>query len=537
MRVIGLTGGIACGKSTVSRWLQSQPDCAVIDGDLLSRELTQRGGAALPDLRAAFGEEIFGPEGTLNRRRLGRLVFGNDEARKILDRVMAPHLQRLTHARLEEAKRQGFALCFLDYPLLFEKGYDSLCDSVWCVFLPREIQLARLMARDGCAREEAEARMNAVLSSEEKAARSDTVIDNSGDVSFTLSLLPALLAKERALAEASAPPAAGSRRRRGAGEPSAVRDDPDTNRTGSVTERPAVSVPAGRGGTAGERTGSVMERPAAARRGKSPRKAAWRMPVWLVTLLAVFGFLTVSGVTAQLLMRAYLTRQAEKHLAEDAAIHANYPIVFRDLIEARAAEFNLNPAFVAAIIRNESSFQPRAESSVGARGLMQLMPDTAEWIAGKLKVNGYAFERMYDPDSNIRFGCWYLRYLSNLFRGDPVCVACAYHAGQGQVTAWLSDSRYSDDGATLVLDRMSDGPTKTYAGRVIRTYGIYQALYFTDAVPDADGDPSVSSLPAVRLGQQCGKQSGGGRAEHENPDGSSAAARGAGCPFDLRSGL
>ena len=80
-----------------------------------------------------------------------------------------------------------------------------------------------------------------------------------------------------------------------------------------------------------------------------------------------------------------------------------------------------------------------AESSVGARGLMQLMPDTAEWIAGKKKVSGYAFERMYDPESNISFGCWYLRYLANLFHGDPVCVSCAYHAGQGQVTAWLSD--------------------------------------------------------------------------------------------------
>ena len=93
----------------------------------------------------------------------------------------------------------------------------------------------------------------------------------------------------------------------------------------------------------------------------------------------------------------------------------------------------LAPAYVAAIIRNESSFQPRAESAVGARGLMQLMPDTAEWIAHKLGVEGYAFERMYDPASNIRFGCWYLNYLSKMFLGNPVCVTAAYHAGQGQV--------------------------------------------------------------------------------------------------------
>ena len=123
---------------------------------------------------------------------------------------------------------------------------------------------------------------------------------------------------------------------------------------------------------------------------------------------------------------------------------------------------------------------------------MQLMPDTAEWIAGKMKVSGYAFDRMYDPESNIRFGCWYLKYLADLFYGDPICVACAYHAGQGQVLNWLSDSRYSQDGRTLSLTQLPDGPTKSYAGRVIKTYGIYQALYFTDPGDLADDlDPAL----------------------------------------------
>jgi len=238
-----------------------------------------------------------------------------------------------------------------------------------------------------------------------------------------------------------------------------------------------------------------MERPSAARRKKEKRKAAWALPSWLLVLLCVFGFLNLACLTAQSLMLAYLTRQADLHAAEERAIHANYPLEYRDFIEAAAAEYNLNPAFVSAIIRNESSFQPRAESGVGARGLMQLMPDTAEWIAQKMKFSGYAFERMYDPESNIRFGCWYLRYLSSLFQGDPVCVACAYHAGQGQVIAWLSDARYSADGVTLDLDRLLDGPTKNYAGRVIRTYGIYQALYFTVHLPGVDADNAVQPRP------------------------------------------
>ena len=106
----------------------------------------------------------------------------------------------------------GRLLCFLDFPLLFEKGYEDLCDTVWCVYLPRELQLQRLMQRDQLSEEEALQRMDAVLSSEEKAARSQVMIDNSGEISFTLSLLPPLLeAKWKRRAEApAAPPGADS---------------------------------------------------------------------------------------------------------------------------------------------------------------------------------------------------------------------------------------------------------------------------------------------------------------------------------------
>ena len=114
------------------------------------------------------------------------------------------------------------------------------------------------------------------------------------------------------------------------------------------------------------------------------------------------------------------------------------------------------------MVLNESSFDRKATSKVGASGLMQLMPDTAEWIAGKLKIPGYAFEMMTDPDMNIRFVCWYLNYLSRMFRGDPVCVVSAYHAGQGQVQTWLSDRSVSPDGITIPLQNFPVGPTKNY---------------------------------------------------------------------------
>ncbi len=227
----------------------------------------------------------------------------------------------------------------------------------------------------------------------------------------------------------------------------------------------------------------VMERPKApARRARSTPE--WRMPPWLTGCLTGMLLLVMALLAAQGLMQAYLKQRADEREAAYRRVVDSHPIYYKDLIEQYAAENNLKPAFVAAIILNESSFRTDAESSVGARGLMQLMPDTAEWIAGKLDMDYFHFDFMYDAEMNIRFGTWYLGYLSRLFRGDPVSVASAYHAGQGTVTRWLSDESKTRDGVSLNLDSLSDGPTKTYAGRVTQAYAIYEALYY----PQSDGD-------------------------------------------------
>ena len=208
------------------------------------------------------------------------------------------------------------------------------------------------------------------------------------------------------------------------------------------------------------------------------------MPPWLTGCLTGMLLLVMVLLAAQGLMQAYLRQRADEREAAYQQVVDSHPIYYKDLIEQYAAENNLKPAFVAAIILNESSFRTDAESSVGARGLMQLMPDTAEWIAGKLDMDYFHFDFMYDAEMNIRFGTWYLGYLSRLFRGDPVSVASAYHAGQGTVTRWLSDESKTRDGVSLNLDSLSDGPTKTYAGRVTQAYAIYEALYY----PQPDGD-------------------------------------------------
>ena len=199
MRTIGLTGSIACGKSNVSAALR-ELGAAVVDGDLLSRELTAPGGKALPAIRQAFGGGVFHGDGTLNRRALGDMVFASGEDRARLDSLMQPLLRSLILRRMEEARAGGAKICVLDMPLLYEAGLDALCDTVWCVHLPRDEQIRRLMARDGLTLPQAEARLRSQLSSDEKAARARVVIDTSGSIDETRAMIPALYAQELALA-------------------------------------------------------------------------------------------------------------------------------------------------------------------------------------------------------------------------------------------------------------------------------------------------------------------------------------------------
>ena len=250
-----------------------------------------------------------------------------------------------------------------------------------------------------------------------------------------------------------------------------------------LLQRTASPIPAP---AAAEAPPPVMARPKPAPRRTEKRK----LPLWITAGIIVLLILLLALLAAQNLMQAYIVQQQNAREAAYQKIVDNHPIYYKDLIDQYAAENNLQPAFVAAIILNESSFRTDAESNVGARGLMQLMPDTAEWISGKLGDSYYSFDHMWEAEQNIRYGCWYLNYLSKLFRGDPVTMASAYHAGQTTVTGWISDPAMSPDGLSLSLSGMKDGPTKTYAGRVTQAYAIYDALFYQTApapgaVPDS----------------------------------------------------
>lgn len=173
-----------------------------------------------------------------------------------------------------------------------------------------------------------------------------------------------------------------------------------------------------------------------------------------------------------------LRKERENAAEEYQKLVERHTVAYREDIEKYAAENDIHPAFVAAIILRESSYDPSATSSVGARGLMQIMENTFEFVRKKLGDESTTFADMYDPTVNIRYGCWYLGYLSRMFNGDPIKIACAYHAGPNNVKLWIMN--YTSDGQTLTLDEIPMEDTRYYAGKVINAYDIYYQYYYTD---------------------------------------------------------
>ena len=151
-----------------------------------------------------------------------------------------------------------------------------------------------------------------------------------------------------------------------------------------------------------------------------------------------------------------------------------YPMDYEALIREQAAANDIPPAYVASVIMAESSYRPEVVSSANAQGLMQLLPDTAAWIAGKFGEK-YAEGCLFVPETNVKYGCWYLGFLMRRYGGDMRCASAAYHAGQGTVDKWLQNPEYSQDG--VALDRIPFDSTNTYVQRVLKYYEKYQELY------------------------------------------------------------
>lgn len=177
--VLGVTGGIASGKTTVAQAFQAL-GAVVVSADLLAREVVQPGTKALRQIAAHFGPRVLREDGTLNRQLLGDLIFNDHQARLVLNSITHPAIAELAGKRLREAEQGGAPLVVYDAPLLFEAGADRQVDAVLVVKVDAEVQVARLMARDGIDQKQALARIDSQMSQMEKIARADFVVDNSG---------------------------------------------------------------------------------------------------------------------------------------------------------------------------------------------------------------------------------------------------------------------------------------------------------------------------------------------------------------------
>ena len=210
----------------------------------------------------------------------------------------------------------------------------------------------------------------------------------------------------------------------------------------------------------------------------APRRPAVRIP-WLGILAGLCLVCALVFFVAGMYFNGQTQQVLDQREEQRLSRLERHPLKYRQMLEDKAAKYNLSPAFVAAIVLNESSFKPEATSHVDARGLMQLMDDTASWIYTKLdRPEPYNFNDLYDAETNLEYGCWYLGYLAQTFRGDPILVAAAFHAGQNEVQNWLNDGAISFDGWTMRVEDMTDGPTKQYVERVLKAYAVYKRLYY-----------------------------------------------------------
>ena len=149
-----------------------------------------------------------------------------------------------------------------------------------------------------------------------------------------------------------------------------------------------------------------------------------------------------------------------------------HPIKYTEIVEKYSAEYGVDKVLVYSVIKTESGFDPKAKSSENAVGLTQILPMTFDWLSFKIG-DGAEFDDLYEPETSVKYGTWLLHYLIGKF-GETETAVAAYHAGPGQVSEWLADKEYSDDGKTLKKIPFKD--TNYYVEKVMNAYDIYSEL-------------------------------------------------------------
>ncbi|MGE7605183.1 dephospho-CoA kinase [Peribacillus frigoritolerans] len=193
-QIIGITGGIASGKSTVSLYLQ-ELGFTIVDADLASRAVVEPGEEAYHQVVKAFGEDILLTDGNIDRVKLGSIIFNDQEKRLLLNGIMHPAVRNWMRVKTEVALSSGEETVFMDIPLLFESKLTFMVDKTLLIYVDEQVQLQRLMNRNGLSEKEALARINSQMPLADKKALADAVIDNNGDINETKRQVKAILSE------------------------------------------------------------------------------------------------------------------------------------------------------------------------------------------------------------------------------------------------------------------------------------------------------------------------------------------------------
>lgn len=199
---------------------------------------------------------------------------------------------------------------------------------------------------------------------------------------------------------------------------------------------------------------------------------------WAAVILGIIAAFGILMLTVFLLKRGVSNglRDIKEKTEEYIPNGFTYPTEYEEYVLKYSEEFDTDPVLVFSVIKVESSFDPRATSNVGARGLMQLMEDAYDWVKFRLDDDSESFDDMYDPETNIRYGTYYLSFLMERYDGSVELTAAAYHCGMGQVDSWLSDGVISAESFKVEDIPDENDQTAHYVNKINNAYGAYKKL-------------------------------------------------------------
>lgn len=499
---IGITGGIASGKSTLVNLIKKM-GYEVIDADLIAFDLMRPGEVNYMEILEEFGRDILenplDDRSQVDRQKLAHLIFTSGENLEKINKITHENIYEEIEKRLgdKESKSKDKNLVFVDIPLLFEakinEGLYIDLDEIWLVYLDEETQIKRLMIRDGINREYALNKIRSQLPLKEKRKLVDRILINDGNIEKLKESLVKEMARidekyglnqedninlgdgkyKNSDREALGRESKDQVDRASFNEANLSNEGSKYDLKGGLDKKDTMSKSSrinaedvlNLESSLGGRKASLRDGKSKEEKGKMQRKKGknekGHHPVrsFFVKLFSIILAIAIILLGISFGITYYATSRLD--------------IKYTDLIENYSKKNKLDSKLTAALISVESSYNEKAKSGVGARGLMQILPETAEWISEKMKVD-YDKEKLFDPEYNIKMGTFYLKYLLDYFKSEHLALA-AYNGGMGNVEKWIKEGKLS--AAKDSLENIPFEETRNYVGKIDKKRELIDLFY------------------------------------------------------------